>query len=644
MQRTSHRILIYLIALVAFALRVYQLGAQAIWWDESLSLYRATLNLTAILENKILIQNVITTDLQPPIYFILLHFLVEVAGTSEYVLRFVSVMANVATIPLLYVLARRWLSKNTALAAASIGAISPFYVYYAQESRPYALVLFWSVLAIYALARGLDIERGQTRMSADEKLKWNWLALYLCATIASLYTNYYALFLIPFHAILIFISIGRWRDWRTYVWSMLPALPTASFIFFVPTVLASATENVNSGPTFVPVDVILRDLLHSFSVGVTLEVGWIEIVTLGFFLIGVAIPYSKLKIQNSELRNPQSPICILLYLAVPVILLIIASSLRPLYQNSRYLIAFSPAFYLGVAAGITNLGRWWKPLAIVGVAIVLFGSAQSLNNWFSDVRFAKDDHRAWAEFLRERVMPDDFLILNSPHTEALFHYYADDIVPLATLPILRADHIDSPEQDRVQVRDTLAKNPRVWYLSMHTPFDDPQARIEKYLNEEGVLLDRVDFRGTSTAISLSQFAREISTVNPSQIPHSADMLFADRLRFLGYDAPAIAKAGARIAVKLFWRLEEPAGEDYGVSLRLIDDNGARFGQWDSTPLGNRAGTSTWSAKKIIVDAHMLPIDTRAPSSHYRFQIQVYHSATGNPIGDPITLGDIQIIP
>ena len=650
MQRIRYRILIYWIVLVAFALRVYQLGAQAIWWDESLSLYRATLDLASILGNKILIQNVITTDLQPPLYFLLLHFLVGAAGTSEYVLRFVSVMANTATIPLLYVVARRWLSQNTALVAASIGAVSPFYVYYAQESRPYTLVLFWSVLAIYALTRAFAIGCGQTRINADKKsIKWNWLALYILATIASLYTNYYALFLIPFHALLIFISIGRWHDWRTYAWSMLPALPTASFIFFVPTVLASATENVKSGPTFVPVDVILRDLLHSFSVGVTLEVGWIEWVWLGIFLLGLVI--SKFQLLNS--KSPISRITnyelritflILAYLLIPLGGLLIASSFRPLYQNSRYLIAFSPAFYLGVAAGITNLGRWWKPLATVGLAIVFFGSAQSLNNWFFDVRFAKDDHRAWAEFLRERVMPGDFLILNSPHTEALFQYYADDSVPLATLPILRADHIDSPDQDRAQVRDALQKNLRVWYLAMHTPFDDPQARIEKYLNEQGVLLDQSDFRGTSTAISLAQFAREMPTATASQIPHSADVLFDDRLRFLGYDADATANAGKRISVKLFWRLEEPAGEDYGVSLRLVDDSGARLGQWDSTPLGNRASTSTWSAKKIIVDAHMLPIDARAPHGHYRFQIQVYHSATGNPIGEPIIFGDIQIIP
>jgi 4-amino-4-deoxy-L-arabinose transferase-like glycosyltransferase len=647
--RFNRRIFIYLMVLVAFALRVYQLGAQSIWWDESLSLYRATRDLAAILSNKILIQNVITTDLQPPLYFILLHFLVGVAGTSEYALRFVSVIANVATVPLFYALARRWFSPGTAIVAACLGAVSPFWVYYAQESRPYALALFWSLLAIYALVR---VFAKQT--SADKK----WLVVYILSTSASLYTNYYADFWLPFHAVLILVYVWRTRNWRAYAWAMLPALPAASFLFFLPMVLAGATENVKSGPTFVPVDVILLDLLHSFSTGVTVDASqvlWIDVALGILFAAGILFANSKFQIQNSSspqslpnheprITNYELRILLLAYFAVPVLFLLLASAIRPLYQNSRYLIALSPVFYLGVASGVAALGRWWKLLAIPVLAVFFIGAGLSLDHWYFDPSFGKDDHRAWAEFLRERVLPGDFLILNSPHTEELYRYYADDVVPIATLPILRADGIESPDQDRAVVREALQKNPRVWYLSMHTPFDDPQARIEKYLNEEGVLLDQASFHGTSTAISLSQFAREMPTLSASQIAHPLDRLFDDRLRLLGYDAPASLQAGTRIAVKLFWRLDEPAGEDYGVSLRLIDDGGARWGQWDSTPLGNRAGTSTWVARKIFVDAHALPIDARAPSGHYRLQVQVYHSATGNSIGDPIILGDLQIIP
>src|SRR5512135_611885 len=119
-----------LIVLLAFALRVYRLGAQPIWWDESLSVYRATRDLAAVLANTILIQTVVTYDTLPPLYFVFLKFLVPFFGTTEFALRFLSLAANVATIPLLYVLARRWSrsmagvsGKGIALLAALLGAL-----------------------------------------------------------------------------------------------------------------------------------------------------------------------------------------------------------------------------------------------------------------------------------------------------------------------------------------------------------------------------------------------------------------------------------------------------------------------------------------------------------------------------------------
>jgi hypothetical protein len=199
------------------------------------------------------------------------------------------------------------------------------------------------------------------------------------------------------------------------------------------------------------------------------------------------------------------------------------------------------------------------------------------------------------------------------------------------------------QADQAAVRDALARNERVWFLSMHAPFDDPDARIEKLLNQEGILLDRANFRGASTAITLGLYAQSIPTANPTQITHPLNFLFDSRLRLLGYDAPKGFQAGARGVVRLFWQLDEPAGEDYGISLRAVDESGLRVGQWDSIPLGNRAASSTWTAKAVIVDAHDLPIDSDTRPGRYGLQIQVYHSATGNGIGDTVNFGEIAII-
>ncbi len=665
-RRNRERVRLVLIILLAFALRVYRLDAQALWWDESLSVYRATRDLGAVLANTILIQNVVTIDTLPQLYFVLLHFLVRAFGIGEFALRFFSVAVNVATIPLLYALARRWLAPSAGLIAALLGALSPFYVWYAQEARPYALVLFWSTLAVYALTRAFGVGRGRARINAAEdrsirarprsSASYLWLGVYFLAAIASLYTHYYAVFLFPFHAVLIAVLV--WQVPRARAFILLPALPLATVFFLLPQIGASAAGNVDTGPSFVPLLVILRDLLNSFSVGVTVDLAqvWGIDAALGMlFLIGIAFSNSKscpeqsrrIKMQNSMGRlgiwDFEFGILILAYLAIPIVCVQVLSYLRPLYQNSRYLIALSPAFYLGVAAGVVALARWAKPLALVALAVFLAGAALSLNNLYFEPRWGKDDHRAWAEYLRERAQPGDFLILDSPHTEELYRYYADDWLPMTTLPILRADGAESPDADLAAVRDAYRQRARVWFLEMHVPFDDPDARIEKLLNQEGVLLDQANFAGTSTEISLALFARTLPVAQPTDIRYPLDIAFAGHLHLKGYDAPLTASPGKRVVVRLYWQIDEPVGEDYAVSLRLVDQAGTFVGQWDAIPPGNRAGSSTWRAGAIIVDAHDLPISAAARPGNHRLQVVPYHSATGTALGDVVTLGELEIL-
>lgn len=620
---------VYALLLVAFALRVYRLDAQALWWDESLSVYRATRALGAVLANTILIQNVVTVDTLPQLYFVLLNLFVRAVGISEFALRFFSVAANVATIPLVYALARRWFSPPIAWLAAGLATLSPFYIWYAQEARPYALVLFFSTFAVYALTRTFQVSSFRFQISY-------WIVIYVLASIASLYTHYYAIFLLPFHAILIAVLIWQRASWRERVWILLPGLPLTSIILLLPQIHASAAGNVATGPYFVPLEIMLRDLLNSFSVGVTMDLGdalWIDSVMLLLFILGIALVNPK-----SQNANLKIGILLLAYLLVPTAAVFFLSYFRPLYQNSRYLIAISPAFYFGVAAGIVALASRWKLVALAAGLPFVVGAMLSLNHLYFDARFGKDDHRAWSALLRERARPGDFLILNSPHAETLYRYYADDIVPMTTLPILRADGKPSPDADRAAVRAAL-QNERVWYLAMHVPFDDPQKRIASLLNQEGVLIDQVTFAGTSTEIALALFLRTLPMANASEIAHPVNVAFAGHLRLRGFEAPQTIDAGARGIVKLFWQIDEPVGEDYAVSLRLVDENGNRVEQWDAVPLGNRAGTSTWMPGKILIDAR--DVQGTTPGK-YRLQVVPYHAATGNPLGDIITLGEIQI--
>lgn len=622
------RAVLVLIVLLGFALRVYRLQAQALWWDESLSVYRATRDLGTILSNIILIQNVVTIDTVPPLYFLVLHFLVSAWGASEFGLRYLSLAANVATIPLLYVLARRWFGNGTGLVTAFLGALAPFYVYYAQEARPYALVLFASTLAVYALARAFG---------GTSPPRARWILTYVLAAAAAIYTHYYAIFLLPFHALLILII--SWRQTRQRLWGGLPALPLFASLALVPIIRSSMAGNAGNGPDFVAPGMMAQDLWNSFSVGVTIDMAqvvWVDAMMVVLFLAGLVLSRSSFRVRNA--------LVLLAFMIIPVSGVVAISLYRPLYQNSRYLIAISPAFYVGVAAGIVALAQRWRVLAVPALAVFLAGATLSLNNLYFNPQFGKDDHRAWAEFLRERWQPGDLLVLDSPHTEELYHYYAGDLGAMVTLPILSSDGTQSQEANRAAVRDAYARAQRVWFLEMNVPFDDPEYLIEKLLNENGVLLDRTLYSATSTELALSLFIPALPTATTADIPRPLDIAFAGHLHLRGDAAPVVITAGRRNVIKLFWQIDEPVGEDYAVSLRLVDGAGAAVAQWDSVPLGNHAGTQTWKPGTIMIDAHDLPVAGDTAPGQYRLQVVPYHAATGNPLGDVVTLGDIMLAP
>jgi hypothetical protein len=139
----------------------YELGEQSLWWDESLSHYRATQPFSFILSNKMHVtsgdvQVPFTPDQHPPLYFILLRFVISVSGDSEFAMRFLSLSMGVLVVPLLYQCGKWLFDPFGGVMAALLGALSPLYLWAQQEARPYALGTTLAVTSFYALMRALQ--------------------------------------------------------------------------------------------------------------------------------------------------------------------------------------------------------------------------------------------------------------------------------------------------------------------------------------------------------------------------------------------------------------------------------------------------------------------------------------------------------
>ena len=128
------QILILTVLLGAF-LRLYQIDAESIWWDEAMSVSV----LDAPFSN--IINSAVSGEYKPPFYFMLLYIVGNVFGSSEIALRFPSAVFGILTIPLIYVVGTHFFRRREGLISALLLSISVHPIYYSQEARTYALLV-----------------------------------------------------------------------------------------------------------------------------------------------------------------------------------------------------------------------------------------------------------------------------------------------------------------------------------------------------------------------------------------------------------------------------------------------------------------------------------------------------------------------
>jgi len=163
-----------------------------LWLDEALSVDIARLPVRQI-------PGALHHDGAPPLYYVLLHFWMEIFGTGNIAVRGLSGVCSVATLPVMYLAGRRIASKRVGVAAVVITATSPFATHYATETRMYALLALLALLGYLALANAVQ-----------RPTRWSlvWVAV---ATAALLYTHYWSIYLLA--------AAGGWlvfRSWQTW--------------------------------------------------------------------------------------------------------------------------------------------------------------------------------------------------------------------------------------------------------------------------------------------------------------------------------------------------------------------------------------------------------------------------------------------
>jgi uncharacterized membrane protein len=137
-----------LLVALAAVLRLHGLDRWSLWLDELLQ-YKESATPLSELHSALLIQDM-------PVSFLLTHAFVSAGfDDNEWQLRLPLAILGVATVPLVYLLARELVSQRAAFFAGLVACVMPVLVIYSQEYRGYSLLVFLTTLCAWSLAVAL---------------------------------------------------------------------------------------------------------------------------------------------------------------------------------------------------------------------------------------------------------------------------------------------------------------------------------------------------------------------------------------------------------------------------------------------------------------------------------------------------------
>ncbi|MFQ6001032.1 MAG: glycosyltransferase family 39 protein, partial [Anaerolineae bacterium] len=590
----------------------------------------------------IFIQGYPTHDTQPPLYFILLHLVFRLAGRSEFSGRFLSLFFSVLVVPLLYLTGRRLFGQVAGVWASSLAALSPLYLWYAQELRMYSLLVFLGLLSFYAMLRALGVGEG------NPEINRRWLGFYILVTGAMLYTHYTGFFLLLFE-VLILLAIGLLRrQWTLLCLVALVLLVALPLIPFAMHRLLSAS--VERGYRFVPLFIILQDLLNSFSLGISVdlkEVLWLDLLFLALFLLGC----SMLDQGDSRARLGKS-LFLLGYLFVPILALYALSHIKPMYQGVRHLIIVSPAYYLGLGVGLDSLRRRALPL-LPPVAILLLGGLfYSTYNYYFDERYIKDDFRSMVRYIERYSRPGDLVVFNDAVISHTWEYYARSDLDWTALPKYPERAGPSTVKDMERLVEAYEG---IWLAyGPGEPLRDRSGLVKKWFDEHLFKADDRLFPATTTLVAVAYYLpRSPILESPPPMDEEIRANLGDRLLLLGYER-GWPEVGDKVYLTLFWRVKEALMEEYSFSFRLMDEEGQLWSQNDVIPFNDLYPTSHWEPHKVIAQPVVIPLPPGTPPGLYQLSLRVYSRQDGRelevldergvPAGTAVTLGEFELSP
>lgn len=352
------------------------LGQRQLWRDEHATWWAATLPLGDLR------QLVDEVDIVLLPYYLLLHFWIELFGTSEIALRLPSALFMAAAAGLLTLIGRRLLDAPAGLIAGLLFAVVPAVSRYGQEARPYAMAQAATLAATLLLLRALD------RPSA---VRW---AGYGAAVVWIGLSHLVALSVLAAHLVLVLAARGGGR--RVLIgW---PVAVAAAVLVVSPVVLIGRGQDAQISWIDEPTGAVVRALPGEIFVS-----GPVAAPVLVLALIGIGL----LAMAGSRQRWVAAALAT--WLLLPPLLTYLTFDQLGLFYH-RYLLFVSLAAVLAAAWAVRRAGVRPPLLVAAGLVAVLATGAAGL----PQQRFVRSDavegergYAAAARHVHDNAQPGD---------------------------------------------------------------------------------------------------------------------------------------------------------------------------------------------------------------------------------------------
>ncbi len=642
--------------LVGFAVRLFHLGGESLWYDETVSALLATHSLPAILAHT-------AGDIHPPAYYLLLHGWHWLTTPTpqhglEFLLAWPSLFFGMMLLVLLHALGRRLGSPLVGLLALWIAALHPYQIWYSQEVRMYTLGACCGLLCLWAL---LQILAGHAKL--------RWYGVYTLSAAMGFYTLYYFLFL---WATLNLLALSSFWRQRARVWPGWVGAQLATLILWspwLPIFWRQATDPPVPGwrtawPSWLDLLASLGEGLAALLIGQSaprgIEWPW---ALLTLLLIGAGIGYAA--------RNPARRAALLLslgYVVLPSGLIYLLSLLMTPLYHVRYLFTYAPPFVLICAFGLAGLWHWrprWAALLLIGLGVA---SAASLQSFWHAPAHRADDHRQAVALLAEQWRPGDLILVNAGWVYPAVQIYwprelgdplaalppglptplrlgDDAIMPSAAPQIIRTGSVDGPAtlgwadpasdffavsaEESLSALDELANQAeRIWHYRLYDTVSDPAGVIRTWLETK-----------TTRRFGQSFAGRDFLRLELYEVPRSAGTplvgeavaTFAEAVALRQIELPTTVQAGERLYLQSEWQaLGASPLPTLALSLRLYADTADQVlvAQADAPLL---PPTEQWQRGQQYQLPLALSIPAATKPGTYRVALVLYTQADGQAL-------------